>query len=324
MPIDVFLTHAPQYGWPELATTVGSLLERCGCRPAPGTRVLVKPNLVAPFNAALTCTHPAVLRAACAYLADCGTKVSVGDSPAFGTAKTVASRGGHVQALKGLPVQLVNFSSPRQIPLSLGGSIGVARAALEAELLVNIPRFKVHDQMLLTLAVKNTFGCVIGFRKAWAHQTHGEKGNRFESMLLDVHLAMPPMVHLMDGILAMHRCGPAKGNAYPLGLLGASASAVALDTALYALLGLDCADVPLGQEALARKLPGATLTEAAFPLSAPGDFAVPGFELPRALAPVAFKPSRFFTGRMKSLYVRLCGLCGERKTQGERKNTVQP
>ena len=312
MPIDVFLTPAPAYDRPELAATVGSLLERCGCRPAPGARVLVKPNLVAPYNAALSCTHPAVLRAACAYLADCGARVSVGDSPAFGTAKGVAARGGHAQALKGLPVRLVNFSNPRKVPLRRGGSIGVAGQALDADLLVNLPRFKVHDQMLLTLAVKNTFGCVTGFRKAWAHQVHGEKGDRFESMLMDVHLAMPPMVSLMDGITAMHRCGPANGEAYPRGLLGASESAVALDTALYALLGLPPERAPLGREALARRLPGARLEEIAFPLGRPQDFPAPGFELPRALGPVAFKPSRFLTGRMKSLYLRLCALCGVR------------
>lgn len=307
MPIDVFLTPAPAYDWPELASTVGSLLERCGCRPRLGARVLVKPNLVAPYNAGLSCTHPAVLRAVCAYLADCGATVSVGDSPAFGTAKTVAARGGHATALEGLAARLINFSSPRQIPLTLGGSIGVARQALDADLLVNLPRFKVHDQMLLTLAVKNTFGCVVGFRKAWAHQVHGEKGNRFESMLMDVHLAMPPMVSLMDAVTAMHRCGPAKGEAYPLRLLGASASAVAMDTALYSLLGLTSDQTPLGREALARQLPGALAMDITFPMHSPKDFPTLGFELPRALTDVAFKPSRFLTGRMKSLYVRLCG-----------------
>jgi len=315
MPIDVFLTPAPDYAWPHMGATIGLLLERSGCRPGPGARVLVKPNLVAPYNPALSCTHPAVLQAVCAYLVECGAKVTVGDSPAFGSARTVAARGGHAAALAGLPVSLVNFASARQTPLVQGGSIGVARAALEADLLVNVPRFKVHDQMLLTLAVKNTFGCVTGFRKAWAHQVHGEKGNRFESMLLDVHLAMPPMVSLVDGVVAMHRCGPAKGEAYPLRLLGASPSAVALDTALYALLGLAPEQVPLGREALARRLPGATAVDLAFPMDSPANFPTLGFELPRALAPVAFKPSRFLTGRMKSLYIRLCGGRVERTHQ---------
>lgn len=312
MAIDVFLTHAPDYAWPRLTATTSLLLERSGCRPGPGTRVLVKPNLVAPYNPVLSCTHPAVLRAACSYLVDCGATVRVGDSPAFGSARNVAARGGHAQALAGLPVTLGTLESPRQVPLRQGGSIGVAREALEADLVVNIPRFKAHDQMLLTLAVKNTFGCVTGFRKAWAHQMHGEKGDRFESMLMDVHLAMPPMVSLMDGVVAMHRSGPAKGEAFPLGLLGACGSAVALDTALYAMLGLPPERVPLGREALARRLPGATAEEIAFPMDSPADFATKGFILPRTLAHVAFKPSRFLTGRMKSLYARLCGGCRER------------
>ena len=90
MPNEIFLAQVPDYAQPDLAQAVGRLLESAGCKPGPGARVLVKPNLVAPYNSGLSCTNPLVVRAACAYLLDHGAKVSVGDSPAFGTARIVA------------------------------------------------------------------------------------------------------------------------------------------------------------------------------------------------------------------------------------------
>jgi len=299
----VFLERLEDYARPELDDAVARLLELAGCRPARGARVLVKPNLVAPANTGLSCTHPLVVRAACRYLADCGARVTVGDSPAFGTARIVARACGLDKALRGLDAELVNFSRPRPVALSLGGRVLAASQALDAELIVNVPRFKVHDQMLLTLAVKNFFGAVCGFRKSLAHQTHGGKANRFESMLLDVCLAMPPSVSLMDGVVAMHVRGPAKGEAFALGLLGAAADPVALDQALHAVLGLPADASPLGREAGRRGLLG----EVDCPLRQPSDFPAHGFALPGALAPVAFEPARFVRGRLRSLCLRLLG-----------------
>ena len=303
MTCSVYLERMAAYDSPGLDAAVARLLEASGFRPRPGERVLVKPNLVAPYNATLSCTHPLVVRSACRYLADCRARAVVGDSPAFGTARIVAGACGLDKALAGLPARIENFGASRRLPLTLGGSIAVARAALEADSILNVPRVKAHDQMLLTLAVKNLFGCVTGFRKALAHQTHGEKGRRFESMILDVCLAMPPTYSLIDGVVAMHVSGPAKGRPYPLGLLGASANPVALDAALHAVLGLPVQASPLGREALERGL----VREAVYPWLAPEAFDASGFEPPRRLVGVAFKPARFLKGRLKSLYLSLTG-----------------
>lgn len=298
---DVPLARVDGYESPDLDRTCARLLEAAGCRPARGERVLVKPNLVAPFNTGLACTHPSVVRAACRYLADCGARAVVGDSPAFGTARVVARACGLDRALSGLPARIVNFSAPRQVALSGGGSIGVAAQALDASFVVNLPRFKVHDQMLLTLAVKNFFGAVAGFRKALAHQTHGGDGARFEGMILDVCLAMPPSVSLVDAVVAMHVRGPAKGEPFTLGLIGACADPVALDASLHAVLGLPPDASPLGREAARRGL----CQQAAHPMLSPADFDARGFILPARLDPVRFEAARFVTGRVRSLCARL-------------------
>ena len=77
--------------------------------------------------------------------------------------------------------------------------------------------------------------------------------------------------------------------------MGASASAVALDEALYAVFGLAPEAVPLGAALVRRKAPGsaASGTEATFPLLRPEDFDARAFELPQQLAHTSFHPARF-------------------------------
>ncbi|MDQ7831179.1 MAG: DUF362 domain-containing protein [Desulfovibrionaceae bacterium] len=304
MTIPVFFHRVPDYEPRRMERAVAELLSAAGFRPAPGTRVLVKPNLVAPRRTHLSCTHPAVVRAACDYLLSCEALVTVGDSPAFGTARVVARICGLTRALADLPVAVADFTRPRPVPLSFGGSIGVASQALDADLILNVPRLKVHDQMGMTGAVKNTFGCVAGSRKALAHQIHGERGNRFPRLILDVMAALPPLFHLLDGGTAMHRHGPIGGDPFPLGLLAASHQAVALDTAVSGLLGMSPELVPLWREAQALGLPGSSPGDITYPLLTPADFEASGFVAPTTLIPVAFRPWRFAVGRIKSLLTR--------------------
>jgi uncharacterized protein (DUF362 family) len=109
------------------------LLETIQCRPPRGTRILVKPNLLTPKKALAT-THPLVVQAVCEYLLDYGARVSVGDSPAFGTAKKVANANGLAEALNGLPIEIINLSRPTKIRLASGISIGISQKALDTAL----------------------------------------------------------------------------------------------------------------------------------------------------------------------------------------------
>lgn len=306
MPENVFFRRLGGYAEPALAEAVAVLLAGAGLsRELTGNTVLVKPNLVAPRAMALSCTSPAVVRAVCRHLLDLGARVLVGDSPAFGTGRIVARLSGLADALADLPVSLVNLDRPRAVALSFGGTIGVSDLALSVDRIVNVPRLKCHDQMAVSGAVKNLFGCVSGFRKSLGHQRFGNRGDLFAAMILEVGAALPPVVTLLDGIVAMHRHGPTGGEPFPLGLLAAGADPVALDTAVYALLGLTADRVPLWRAAGARGRSGTRPDELAYPLDGPEAFDVAGFIVPDRLDPVAFSARRFTTGRLKSLLTRL-------------------
>ena len=146
--------------------------------------------------------------------------------------------------------------------------------------------------MRLSLSLKNLFGCVCGLRKAWAHTRQGGRSDDFVSGLLDLYAALPPVTALADGVEAMHVTGPSDGQPFPLGLVGASTVAAALDAVLSALLGARPVDVPLWAEAIRRGLPGTDPAVLRYPLERPENFAVGGFELPATLDDISFRPHR--------------------------------
>ncbi|MBQ9453385.1 MAG: DUF362 domain-containing protein [Desulfovibrio sp.] len=276
-----------------------------------GARVLVKPNLL--MANTLACTTPEVVAAACAWLLDYGAQVRVADSPGFGRAGTVARRVGLTEALRplGLKVESMGAAPLVSLPLqdlhSVQVRFHVARCALESDFLLSMPRVKAHSQMLLTLSVKNCFGCVPGLHKAVAHAREGRDPLLFAECLAALWAVLPPVAALADGITAMHETGPSKGKPFPLGLLGASASAVALDETLYAILGKSPTEVPLGAALTRRKAWGtaAAGTSVAFPLLYPKDIDATGFCLPTQLAHTSFHPTRFVRSCVRRIMAAL-------------------
>ncbi len=299
--IPVALLGQTDYGRKPLRDAVDRVLNACGLDFARGERVLVKPNLVSRNNAALSCTHPEVVRAVCEHLLDCGAKPLVADSPAFGSAGRVAAACGLAEALRDLGLRVATLDRPTPLKLSDGGSIGLSRRALEADRILSVARLKAHGQFRVTASTKNLFGAVCGCRKALSHMRLGDLPGRMERLVLDVRRALPPSSGLVDGVVALHRGGPIQGEPYPLGLLGCSPDTLALDAVLYGLLGLTPAQVPLWAEALSQGLPGADPRAALFVLALPQAFDASGFEVQPQLSPMRFEPLRFMRGRVKSL-----------------------
>ena len=277
-------------GYDAAAPAVCAALEASGWTPGRGAVVLVKPNLLR--SVPLACTHPRVVAAACSWLLDQGARVRVADSPGFGTAVGVARAVGLTEALRPLGLNVSPLDRPVPISLGRGGRWGVSRLALESDALLSVPKVKVHAMMRLSLSLKNLFGCVCGLRKAWAHTRQGGRSDDFVSGLLDLYAALPPVTALADGVEAMHVTGPSDGQPFPLGLVGASTVAAALDAVLSALLGARPVDVPLWAEAIRRGLPGTDPAVLRYPLERPENFAVGGFELPATLDDISFRPHR--------------------------------
>jgi uncharacterized protein (DUF362 family)/Pyruvate/2-oxoacid:ferredoxin oxidoreductase delta subunit len=206
-----------------------------------GDQLLLKPNLLksaAPSQAAVT--HPAVVETVASMVLDCGGKPFIGDSPPLGNLAKVLSKSGYTDFMKRMSIKSVPFTEKKPLEFPEGRlfrRIDLAREAFEFNSVINLPKLKTHTQMMLTLAVKNLFGTVIGMDKASWHLRAGKDYESFATVLVQIYEKVRPCFSLIDGILAMEGNGPNSGNPRPVGIIGASTDAVALDAAVTRLVG---------------------------------------------------------------------------------------
>ena len=215
---------------------------------SPGMRVLLKPNLImARHQDQAATTHPVVLKVVAQLVLEAGATPIIGDSPAFGSARGVAARGGILQMAEELGIEVVEFRHPQRIRLSRGSlrSILVDRLAFDTGAIINLPKLKVHNQMLLSMAVKNLFGFVPGRRKALCHLLFSGNRKGFARLILEIMEHVQPELTIVDGIVGMEGDGPANGVPRGFGLVAAGTDCVAIDMVLADVLGIAPRDVPI-------------------------------------------------------------------------------
>lgn len=206
-----------------------------------GSRVLIKPNLLAPASPdKAIVTHPLIVKAAVEYVIDKGAHPVISDSPATGSFEKILLESGIKSALEGLVVEFKEFK--KSVSVEVGkpfNKIEIAEEALNADLFINLPKLKTHSQMLLTLGVKNLFGCIVGMKKPEWHLRAGMERELFARLLVRIYQAVRPSVTIIDGILAMEGQGPGRsGEPRGIGIIAGCRDAVSLDIALCGMLGI--------------------------------------------------------------------------------------
>ena len=285
----------------------------CGDKIKENMQVLIKPNLLTtakPDDAVLT--HFLVVKAVAEYVLSKSAIPQVSDSPALGSFQRIMQESGIRDALRGMPVICKEFRD--HCPVDIGAPFGLvelARDAVEAELIINLPKLKTHEQMLLTLGVKNMFGCVVGLRKPQWHLRMGANRAMFARLLVLIHERLKPAVTILDGILALEGEGPSKGGKpRQLGLLIAGDDALAVDAAVCRMFGLEPDRLPTLQAA--REM--ALLAEAAEIDGTMPD--IRDFHLP-SLSPLIYGPQLLHGFIRRYLLQRpvcngeLCEMCGK-------------
>ncbi len=218
----------------------------------PGTRVLVKPNLLfaRPKEAAVT-THPEVVRAVVELAAQAGaSEVLVGDSPGLAKAASVAKACGLTEALAGTGAKLVEFDETAELRGEVFPKLVLARRAVEADVVINVAKAKAHVHTALTLSTKNCFGCVPGLAKSQWHLRAGRDRLLFSRLLVDVARTVRPCLNVIDAVVAMEGNGPGNGTPRKLGAFVVGESPFAADMAAARLLGFSREEIPLEKAAL--------------------------------------------------------------------------
>lgn len=303
-----------EYDYDKLRPLIFELLDDLvGDKIGNKSRVLIKPNLLAPAppeKAMLT--HPMIVRASVEYVLKKGGAPLISDSPAMGSFDRVLKESGIREALKGLDVECREFK--RSVSVDVGSpfnKIEIAEDAVNADILLNLPKLKTHTQMLLTLGVKNFFGCIVGLRKPEWHFRTGVDREMFARLLVRIYAAIGQSVTLLDGVLVMEGQGPGKsGLARYLGVLMASVDAVALDMTVCSMLGID-------PESLLTNRMADEMGLVSRDIKVDGEFPViKHFRMPE-ITPLVFGPKSLHGFMRRHLVQKpvshdaLCRLCGE-------------
>ncbi len=246
----VSLAYCQDYNPKRVDESVENIVDLLGGMSSyiePGDTVLVKPNLLAPKTSDTAVnTHAEVVGAVSKLVQAAGGHPVIGDSPGLGSATKNAARSGIAKIARDLDVPIVEFKE--SVPVGKiregGFPLELAQEVLGADKIINLPKLKTHGQVLMTLGVKNMFGCVIGRRKVQWHFKAGVNRNAFARMLLDIYAALKPTLTLIDGIVGMEGNGPGSGAPRKFGILAASRDAVSLDTVMMHLMGLNPLRLP--------------------------------------------------------------------------------
>lgn len=210
-----------------------------------GDKVLLKPNFIIPRppDHAVQ-TDPAVILAVARFVKDLGAKPFVADSPAWNNVGACVKALGLGAPLEKMEVPVMQLNKPKRIKIA-GTGIGISTVALEADKIINLPKFKTHQQLGATFAIKNIFGCVCGKEKAFWHFAKGGSYDDFCQMLIGIFQLLSPVLTIIDGVVAMQGKGPINGKPKSLGFLIGGSDPVACEALCCELVRFKPDEMPI-------------------------------------------------------------------------------
>ncbi|HEX2968848.1 MAG TPA: DUF362 domain-containing protein [Bacteroidales bacterium] len=218
-----------------------------------GRKVLLKPNILSDNDPAkCISTHPVVFEAMAMFLKEEGAIVVAGDSPAIHLNRFRPVKSGIWDVCERMGIEWINFTENPVEKALVKGKIKVASIVDNVDLIFSLPKFKNHELVYFTGAIKNTLGLVPAFSKTKQHALHSDR-NGFSELLVDLNEAVTPHYFLMDGIIGMEGPGPARGIPVNVGVLLGSTNPLALDIMASKIAGYNTLVIPTSKIALHRK-----------------------------------------------------------------------
>jgi uncharacterized protein (DUF362 family)/Pyruvate/2-oxoacid:ferredoxin oxidoreductase delta subunit len=253
----VFLSRCTDYDHDRIKTIMVEGLAGIGFDPQgfAGKRVALKPNLLVPTGPEkAVCTHPTFVGAVAEIIRDFGGSPVIIESPMLTPLKPTLKRSGYSDIIAKQGIEIADVAATRVLFYEGGGKykrFDIAAAFFDADMIVNLPKFKTHGVTYITGAVKNLFGTISGFEKSKWHM-RAPTSVTFSEMLLDLNEALllgfekpKKILHIMDAILAQERGGPGpSGTPKKIGAVIIGDSPVAVDVVAVSVAGLDRDNVP--------------------------------------------------------------------------------
>jgi uncharacterized protein (DUF362 family) len=229
---------------------------------SPEAAVLIKPNLVrwsrrftiAPYGVVTTTR---MVEDLIILLKERGcSSISIGEGSVYmepGVGTDAAFEGlGYIQLAERYGISLIDFNRSEGVPFKVPApgniTLRIAREALEADFLINVPVLKTHGQTKISLGMKNLKGCLKASSKKMCHRPDGRLEYCF-SFLADM---VKPALTVIDGIYALERGAMHYGRAYRTDMLIASRDILAADMVGAKIIGYEPGEIEHFREYAAR------------------------------------------------------------------------
>jgi uncharacterized protein (DUF362 family)/Pyruvate/2-oxoacid:ferredoxin oxidoreductase delta subunit len=208
-----------------------------------GKKVMIKPNVLRSSTAQESIvTNPALLRAVVEKVETMApASIVVGDNPglvSYGANEESFTRTGLMEASKGHYQNIGNDSRKVAFNAAYLPTVSVSQAILDADFVISLPKFKTHGLTVLTGAIKNSYGILPGAQKAMLHKAAGSP-ERFHEVVVEVFRLRVPDLFIVDAVIGMEGNGPASPDLRNIGLVLASDNAVALDSVIATMMGVE-------------------------------------------------------------------------------------
>lgn len=215
-----------------------------------GKRVVLKPNFVEFDPVSVINTNPVLIAAALEAFRSMGAAdVVVAEGPGHRRdTEYIVTASGLYDALRDTGARYIdlNGDAVREI-VTLAQYTGLDRLYMPetiagADLLVSMPKLKMHHWAGVTLSMKNLFGIMPGSIYGWPKNVLHVRG--IHQSIMDINASLPvPRFNIVDGIVGMEGNGPIQGTARHSGVVVFGADPVAVDSTAARLMGVEPARV---------------------------------------------------------------------------------
>ena len=243
-----------EYDPDKISGLISEIYSSAGGPDPTGKKILLKPNILSDTDPGrCVTTNPVFVEAAVRFFQSHGSEVLIGDSPSIHLKSFIPRKSGIDDVCRRTGAGWVDFRNGPDDRSLRKAKIKVASVINEVDLIISLPKFKNHELVYFTGAIKNTLGLVPGFIKGKQHALHQSR-NSFGEFLVDLNESILPDFFLMDGIMGMEGPGPANGMPRKIGLILGSTNPLALDIIASAVAGYDPMIIPTNKTAIFRKL----------------------------------------------------------------------
>jgi uncharacterized protein (DUF362 family)/NAD-dependent dihydropyrimidine dehydrogenase PreA subunit len=284
---------------PGIAPAVDRIMDALAPDDFSGKKVLLKPNMVGPSTPDLGhTTHPELVRAVVRACKKRNAEVLVGDNPGgiSSNSRNVAEVTGILEASEGCYTSISERVVEKE-GKKTGLPLVVSRAILDADYVINLPRFKTHTFMMVTGALKNTYGYLAGACKARLHLDASHRPT-FADAVCDLLELRPPELNIMDATTALEGNGPCHGGSLrQVNKLLASTDTLAIDSVMARMMGVEPELLPVQKAAIERNLGRSGVDE----IDIQGPFEpIPDFRMPVSFSPELYTEKNI--EELKALY----------------------